>query len=144
MEAACAGAGKGRNVLLVGQSFGGRCAVHLALGGIENRKLPGNTTSWPEKRPFPAEVKGMISFGCECCCLPSNCNTKAGWAHTGGRQRRRRRRRWWAQIRCTMLSRTARRLCRSCRREPGELLTFFPQPACLLWYISLSHSVWGW
>ena len=44
--------------------------MHLALGGLENRKLPGNTTPWPGKHPFPAEVKGIIAFGCGYRCLP--------------------------------------------------------------------------
>eukprot|EP01050_Picozoa_sp_SAG11_P025077 SAG11_NODE_5544_length_1530_cov_1.982530_3_plen_189_part_01 len=63
VEAACAGPAKGREVFLVGQSFGGRCAVHLALGGLEDRTPPSATIPWADKRPFPTEIKGMIAFG---------------------------------------------------------------------------------
>ena len=63
VEAACEGPARGRVVFLVGQSFGGRCAVHLTLGGLENRTPPGSTKPWPDKRPFPPEVRGMIAFG---------------------------------------------------------------------------------
>jgi hypothetical protein len=63
VEAACGGPARGRQVYLVGQSFGGRCAVHLALGGLEERKPPSATKPWADKRPFPDEVKGMVAFG---------------------------------------------------------------------------------
>ena len=63
VEAACGGPARGRQVYLVGQSFGGRCAVHLALGGLEERKPPSATKPWVDKRPFPDEVKGMVAFG---------------------------------------------------------------------------------
>lgn len=62
IERVCA-AQPGRDVWLATQSFGGRLAVHTAIGGIENRDTTGKPKPWPEARPLPADVRGIVAFG---------------------------------------------------------------------------------
>jgi hypothetical protein len=54
---------RGRDVWLATQSFGGRLAVHTSIGAVENRDATGKPKPWPEGRPLPAEVQGIVAFG---------------------------------------------------------------------------------
>ena len=62
IESVCA-AHQGRDVWLATQSFGGRLAVHTSIGAIENRDTSGKPKPWPQARPLPAEVQGIVAFG---------------------------------------------------------------------------------
>lgn len=62
VERVCA-AHTGRHVWLATQSFGGRLAVHTTIGKIENRDATGKPKPWPEARPLPAAVQGIVAFG---------------------------------------------------------------------------------